>query len=114
MTNKPKSDEESLIEFNRLYPQGSGVDNHKRECLWFAFRDGWQAARAAQGDEIVALANHLREALLRAEEHSEGCLYCGEGEIVDGSTTKKHQDECWFYQAERALQAIEKKGGSGE
>lgn len=52
--------------------------------------------------EVKRLRPALDEALARAEEHHAGCLYCGEGEIVDGATTSEHQKQCWWYKA-RAL-----------
>lgn len=50
---------------------------------------------------IAALKTALKKALWNAAEHSDGCLYCGEGEIVNGTTTPEHRAVCWFYQAER-------------
>lgn len=51
------------------------------------------------------LRGWLGKALDRAREHNEGCLYCGEGEIIDGETTPEHRAECWWYRAQAALTA---------
>ena len=51
------------------------------------------------------LRGWLGKALDRAREHNEGCLYCGEGELIDGETTPEHRAECWWYRAQAALLA---------
>jgi hypothetical protein len=50
--------------------------------------------------EVEALRAALTTALRNATEHQDGCLYCGEGEIVDGETTDAHRATCWWYQAQ--------------
>jgi len=64
-------------------------------------------AKAEGVREIRQLRRHLRVALDHAEQHNEGCLYCGEGEIVDGDTTPTHRAKCWYYKAARAAQIEE-------
>ena len=64
------------------------------------FKGGVKYIRA---DERDRLALHLDAALDHAQQYSEGCLYCGEGEIIDGETTPEHQAECWWYRAKAAL-----------
>ena len=49
------------------------------------------------------LREHLETALDHAEQYNDGCLFCGEGEIIDGETTPEHQAECWWYRAKAAL-----------
>jgi hypothetical protein len=51
----------------------------------------------------AALMEALEESLERVTEHYEGCLYCGEGEIVGGTTTPAHRAECWYYKAQAVL-----------
>ena len=53
--------------------------------------------------EIATLKAALKKAIWNAAEHDDGCLYCGEGEIVNGTTTPEHRAVCWFYQAERLV-----------
>ena len=61
--------------------------------------------------EVKRLRKLLCIALDHAEQHNEGCLWCGEGEILDGETTPEHQAGCWYYQAQAALTPQAGKGG---
>ena len=68
-------------------------------CSKHQYADELQALR----DERDRLVLRLDAALDHAQQYSEGCLYCGEGEIIDGETTPEHQAECWWYRAKAAL-----------
>ena len=52
---------------------------------------------------LTKLVLALSEALRHAEQYQAGCLYCGEGEIVDGTTTPEHQAQCWWYMAKALI-----------
>lgn len=60
------------------------------------------ALREAQA-QTVQMREALKGALRRAAEHFDGCLHCGEGEIVNGTTTPEHRAACWYYRAERLV-----------
>ena len=63
--------------------------------------------------QIAELRHLLEIALDHAREYPKGCLYCGEGTIIDGDTTPEHRAQCWYYQAEAALQRGRTRGGTG-
>ncbi len=77
---------------------------HAESCV--LSREGEEAPKSelqSLRDERDRLALHLDAALDHAQQYNEGCLYCGEGEIIDGETTPEHQAECWWYRAKSAL-----------
>lgn len=51
----------------------------------------------------------LKKALEHVHEHSDGCLYCGEGDIVDGGITEEHRKDCWYYKAKATIAKAEGK-----
>ena len=65
--------------------------------------DIWASEVVRLRDERDRLREHLETALDHAEQYNEGCLFCGEGEIIDGETTPEHQAECWWYRAKAAV-----------
>ena len=67
----------------------------------FVYYDEYRALR----DERDRLVLYLDAALDHAQQYNEGCLHCGEGEIIDGETTPEHQAECWWYRAKVAVPA---------
>ena len=64
---------------------------------------GWLCPHCLRIAEVEA---HLTTALSHAEEFVDGCLYCGEGEIVDGECLPH---DCWYEKAERALEATDEQ-----
>jgi len=59
--------------------------------------------------QVARLVEALAKALHQATEYIDGCLYCGDGEIVDGTTTPEHQADCWWYRARALLADITKE-----
>lgn len=58
--------------------------------------------------EVRELKKLLKAALLHAQEYSDGCLFCGADEIVDGEITAEHRAACWYYKALGILEGKEK------
>lgn len=78
-------------------PRHNGLDADPEGA--FVYYDEYTALR----DERDRLVLRLDAALDHAQRYNEGCLYCGEGEIIDGETTPEHQAECWWYRSKAAL-----------
>lgn len=86
-------------------PMGDNIREEER-----AKEDGLRAVNRMLREQNRVLRGWLGKALDRAREHNEGCLYCGEGEIIDGETTPEHRAECWWYRAQAALTATSQEG----
>ena len=68
---------------------------------WEDVDECFVASHARLEARCARLEKYLDQALEHVEEHQEGCLFCGEGEIVDGDTTPEHRAECWYYIVKR-------------